>query len=79
MRAKSWIVNLALIILGILSAGLGFKSFLVPSHFVNGGVSGISMLLAETTHLPLSVVLFVVNLPFIYLAYRRLFDGVEIT
>lgn len=61
-----------LVVLGILSAGLGFKSFLVPSHFINGGVTGISMLLAETTHIPLYVVIFLINLPFIYLAYRRL-------
>jgi len=72
MQSKSWVVNLVLIILGILSAGLGFKSFLVPSHFINGGVTGISMLLAETTRLPLSVVIFIINVPFLYLAYRRL-------
>lgn len=72
MKAKSGFVNFALVVLGIFSVGLGFKGFLVPSHFINGGVTGISMLLAETTRLPLSIVLFLINLPFLYLAYRRL-------
>ena len=72
MKSKNGIVNFLLVVLGILSAGLGFKGFLVPGHFINGGVTGISMLLAETTRIPLSIVIFLINLPFIYLAYRRL-------
>jgi len=72
MKAKNGFVNFALVVLGIFSVGLGFKGFLLPSHFINGGVTGISMLLAETTRLPLSIVLFLTNLPFLYLAYRRL-------
>ncbi len=72
MKTKSGFVNFALVVLGIFSVGLGFKGFLLPSHFINGGVTGISMLLAETTRLPLSIVLFLINLPFLYLAYRRL-------
>jgi uncharacterized membrane-anchored protein YitT (DUF2179 family) len=72
MKAKSDIVNIILIIAGILSAGFGFKGFLLPSHFIDGGVIGISMLLAETTGLPLSVLIFLANLPFLFLAYRRL-------
>ena len=72
MKAKSDIINIILVIVGILSAGFGFKGFLLPSHFIDGGVIGISMLLAETTGLPLSVLIFLANLPFLFLAYRRL-------
>lgn len=72
MKAKSDIINIILVIVGILSAGFGFKGFLLPSHFIDGGVIGISMLLAETTGLPLSVMIFLANLPFLFLAYRRL-------
>jgi uncharacterized membrane-anchored protein YitT (DUF2179 family) len=72
MQAKNGFVNFALVVLGIFSVGLGFKGFLLPSHFINGGVTGISMLLAEATHLPLSIVLFIINLPFIFIAYRRM-------
>jgi len=72
VKAKSDIINIILVIVGILSAGFGFKGFLLPSHFIDGGVIGISMLLAETTGLPLSVLIFLANLPFLFLAYRRL-------
>ena len=65
-------VNALLILAGILAAGMGLKGFLLPSHFIDGGVTGISMLLSRTTPLPLAVWLPVVNLPFVVLGYRHL-------
>ena len=53
------------LVAGTLVAGLGLASFLLPNHFIDGGVTGISMLLAKTTPLSLSILLPVVNLPFI--------------
>ena len=41
-----------LIMLGILSAGLGLKGFLLSSHFIDGGVTGVSMLLANVLGWP---------------------------
>ena len=64
--------NAVLILFGILSAGMGLKGFLLSSNFIDGGVTGISMLFAKTTHLPLSVWLPLVNLPFIAVAYRHM-------
>lgn len=64
--------NAALILAGIFSAGMGLKGFLLSSHFIDGGVTGISMLLAQTTPLPLSVWLPLVNVPFVILGYRHL-------
>lgn len=67
-------VNAVLIILGILSAGLGLKGFLLSSGFIDGGVTGISMLLAseKVLGLPLAVLIPVINLPFIALGYRQI-------
>lgn len=68
---KSRILGLVQVILGILSAGMGLKGFLLSSHFIDGGVTGISMLAADITHLPISILIFVINLPFIVLGYKR--------
>jgi uncharacterized membrane-anchored protein YitT (DUF2179 family) len=43
--------NAFLILLGILSAGMGLKGFLLSSRFIDGGVTGISMLLADLLRL----------------------------
>ena len=64
--------NVVLITLGILSAGLGLKGFLLPSHFIDGGVTGVSMLVSKVMGLPLSVLILVINLPFIALGYRQI-------
>jgi uncharacterized membrane-anchored protein YitT (DUF2179 family) len=65
------LINTALIILGILSAGLGLKGFLLSSRFIDGGVTGISMLLANVLGFPLSILILVINLPFIAVGYRQ--------
>ena len=64
--------NFAQIIFGILSAGLGLHGFLMTSGLIDGGVTGVSMLLSAITGWPLSVLIPLVNLPFIVVGYRYL-------
>ena len=65
-------LDIVLIVVGIFSAGLGLKGFLLSSHFIDGGVTGISMLLANVLGWPLSILILVINLPFIALGYRQI-------
>ena len=60
-----------LLIAGMLSAGFGLNGFLIPNHFIDGGVTGISLLLTQLTGISLSVLLVVINLPFVILGYRQ--------
>ena len=62
--------NGLLILLGILSAGLGLKGFLLAGGLIDGGVTGVSMLLDRVTALPLAVWLPIVNLPFVIVAFK---------
>lgn len=64
--------NTVLILLGILSAGMGIKGYLLSSHFIDGGVTGISMLLNDIFGWPLYLLLPLINLPFVYLGYRQM-------
>ncbi len=57
------------IALSICSAGFGLKGFLLPNQFIDGGAMGISLLISETTPLSLSLLVVLVNLPFIILGY----------
>jgi len=65
-------INALLIVAGILSAGMGLYGFLLSSNFIDGGVTGISMLLSKVTPLKLSIWLPVVNLPFVAVGFRHL-------
>jgi uncharacterized membrane-anchored protein YitT (DUF2179 family) len=66
------LMQTALILLGILSAGLGLKGFLLSSQFIDGGVTGVSMLVSNVLGFPLAVLILVFNLPFIALGYRQI-------
>ncbi|HET9467541.1 MAG TPA: YitT family protein, partial [Vicinamibacterales bacterium] len=58
--------------LGIASAGFGLKGFLLPAGFIDGGVTGVSLLLTIVTGPPLAFWLPVINAPFIFVGYRHL-------
>ncbi|HKO97968.1 MAG TPA: YitT family protein [Pyrinomonadaceae bacterium] len=64
--------NVLLIVLGILSAGLGLKGFLLSSRFIDGGVTGVSMLLSNIFGWQLAILILVINLPFIALGFRQI-------
>jgi uncharacterized membrane-anchored protein YitT (DUF2179 family) len=72
------LLNALLIALGILAAAFGLKGFLLSSNFIDGGVTGVSMLLAKVTPAPLSVWLPLVNAPFVALGYRHMGRGFAI-
>lgn len=59
-----------LIIIGVFSAGFGLKGFLLPNNFIDGGATGMSLLLEYVTKIDLSYLLVLVNLPFLVLASR---------
>lgn len=59
------------LILGVLSASFALKSFLVPNHFLDGGVTGLSLLLFEVKGWNLGLLLLLLNIPFIILSYFK--------
>lgn len=69
IRTRSLITDVFLISLGVFSAGFGLRGFLLPNSFIDGGAVGISLLLSNIWGISLSILLLVVNIPFIVLGY----------
>ncbi len=63
--------DIIFIIIGIISAGFGLKGFLLPSSFIDGGVTGISLLTSEVTGISLALLIVLINLPFVILGYSQ--------
>lgn len=61
----------------IYSAGLNL--FLIPNHIIDGGITGISLLVQALMGVPFSLLIVVLNLPFFYLGYRRLGAGLAVS
>jgi uncharacterized membrane-anchored protein YitT (DUF2179 family) len=66
------LVGALLLAVGAGLGALGIKSFLLPNQFIDGGVTGVCMLLAQLTRVPLEVLLVLVNIPFAVLGYRHI-------
>ncbi len=69
---KHGIKDLLLITIGIFSAAFGLKGFLLTNHFIDGGATGISLLVSAITQVPLYILIIVVNIPFIIMGYKTL-------
>jgi uncharacterized membrane-anchored protein YitT (DUF2179 family) len=61
-----------LLLLGILSAGFGLRGFLIPSGLIDGGVMGISLLTNNQTGISLSLLIILINLPFVLLGWKQI-------
>ena len=62
--------DLVLMVLGVFSAAFGLESFLLPSSFIDGGATGIALLINELQGIPLPILLVVLNIPFILLGSK---------
>ena len=59
--------DLVFISLGILSATFGLKGFLIPNNFIDGGATGIALLIRQLTGAKLGLMLVLINIPFLLL------------
>jgi uncharacterized membrane-anchored protein YitT (DUF2179 family) len=64
--------NMFQIIIGVGMAVFAMKGFMIPNQFMDGGVTGISILLHEISHINISIFILVFNFGFIYMGYRRI-------
>lgn len=78
MYREFWLVlrrnvkDTILIVVGIFSAAFGLKGFLLQSGFIDGGVTGISLLTSVLTEWPLAILIIVINIPFVFLGMKVL-------
>ena len=65
----SYIFELLQISFAILLASIGLKAFLLPNGFLDGGVTGISILISQMLEIELSIILPIISLPFFILGW----------
>lgn len=71
-KIKRYLKDTILISAGIVSASFGFKAFLLTNKFIDGGATGISLLISALTEIPLAVLIVCINIPFVILGYKVL-------
>ena len=69
---KETIFQLIWLTIGSVIVAFALESFMVPNKIFDGGVIGVSMMLSYITHTSLGLLIFVINLPFLVLAFQKL-------
>ncbi|UZD74159.1 YitT family protein [Bacillus siamensis] len=73
-RAKS-IVRAIMVIIGGIIAAYGLETVLIPNSVSDGGVTGLSIVGSQLFHLPLGILIAVINIPFVWLGYKQIGKG----
>jgi len=70
------LLNIVLVLFGTLLASLSLQIFLIPNKIIDGGVTGIALLIDYVTPgiawLSFPVLIIILNLPFLYLGYKNM-------
>ncbi len=69
---KTFLKDLFFLTLGSLIYAFAIEGFLVPSRIIDGGVTGVSMIINSISNIPLGLLILVINIPFIVLAFQKL-------
>ena len=64
--------SLLLKIIGVVAATIAIKGFMIPNHFLDGGLLGISILIHEIYHIDVWIPLLLLNIPFVILGYKKI-------
>jgi uncharacterized membrane-anchored protein YitT (DUF2179 family) len=69
------IISIVMLTLGTIIAAAALELFLIPNTILDGGVVGISIIIYKLFHIPLSFLVIVLNIPFVYIGYKNLGRG----
>ena len=67
-----FLVSFVMITIGSMFAAIALENFLLPNTVLDGGINRISIIFSKLFNLPLSVLVVVLNIPFMYIGYRHL-------
>jgi len=71
-HTRSILRKLIFLTLGPFIAGFALETFLVPNNIIDGGIVGISIILSYLTKYNLGLLIFLLNIPFFFLAFNKI-------
>lgn len=69
------VLSYIMLTFGAILAAFALETFLIPNTILDGGVTGISIIISKLSEIPVSVLVLVLNIPFIYIGYKNLGKG----
>ena len=69
------IISFLMLTFGAIVAAFALECILIPNTILDGGVTGISIIISKVANIPLSVLVVLLNIPFMYVGYKNLGTG----
>ena len=69
---KNNIVSFILLTAGAVIAAFSLEEFLVPNNIFDGGITGVSMIIGNSSKIPLAALIAAINIPFLFVALKKL-------
>lgn len=66
------VLQIFILTLGTAIAALALELFLIPNTILDGGITGIAILIHKIFHFPLSILVVVLNIPFVWIGFKNL-------
>lgn len=67
---KKYVLQYSMVVCGALISAISCNLFLIPNHFLSGGITGIAIILHYLFGLPIGMQNIVFNIPILYIAYH---------
>lgn len=61
-----------MITFGAILASFALECFLIPNTILDGGVTGISIILSKVSIFPMGILIIFLNIPFMYVGYKNM-------
>lgn len=76
-KAKKYqtLINFFMLTLGSIIGAFALETILIPNTILDGGVTGISIIISKLTNIPLSILVLILNIPFVYVGYKNMGKG----
>lgn len=69
---KDTVISYIIITIGTLIAAFAIDALLIPNTILDGGVTGISMIISKLSGISLSILVLIINIPFVLIGYKHL-------
>ena len=74
-KSSREIISIIMLTIGTILAALALETFLIPNTILDGGVTGVSIIISKLTKIPLSLLVVILNIPFVLVGYKNLGKG----
>lgn len=75
LKRYQTLISFFMLTIGSILAAYALETFLIPNTILDGGVTGISIIISKLTDIPLSILILILNIPFIYVGFKNIGFG----